>query len=221
MANNKTLKTRILLKTDTTVNWEKAAYSFIPKEGEVCIYSDRFQLEDGTYVPGIKVGDGSSYINELEFMGDAFISNEEIDKILKTQGGGNVPNAPLLETWTITFPDYDVETYTQLFLDIGLTASNSKFSCCTLDSNNNPIRISSSLYDLLADSRVPIGCTSHSIKIIKGTALILYCGWLSTTFIAPSISLYIEELGQNGYTNSGINSYIPTQNVTLTYDGPI
>ena len=77
----KTLKTRILLKTDTTANWNKAANSFIPKAGEVCIYSDRFQLEDGTYVPGIKVGDGSSYINELEFMGEEYISEEEIDSL--------------------------------------------------------------------------------------------------------------------------------------------
>lgn len=97
---NKTLKTRILLKTDTTDNWEKAANSFIPKEGEVCIYSDRLQLEDGTYVPGIKVGDGSSYINELEFMGDDYISNEEIDEILGSAGGGS----STIRTCTLTFP---------------------------------------------------------------------------------------------------------------------
>lgn len=78
---DKILKTRILLKIDTTANWEKAKNSFIPKAGEVCIYSDRFQLEDGTYVPGIKVGDGSSYINELEFMGEEYISEEEIDSL--------------------------------------------------------------------------------------------------------------------------------------------
>lgn len=78
---SKTLKTRILLKTDTTANWEKAANSFIPRAGEVCVYSDRFQLEDGTYVPGIKVGDGSSYINELEFIGEEYISEEEIDSL--------------------------------------------------------------------------------------------------------------------------------------------
>ena len=77
---SKTLKTRILLKTDTTANWDKAT-NFIPKVGEVCIYSDRFQLDAGTYVPGIKVGDGSSYIHELEFMGDDYISNEEIDSL--------------------------------------------------------------------------------------------------------------------------------------------
>ena len=84
-----TIKTRILLKTDTTANWDKAANSFIPKEGEVCVYLDRFQLDDGSYVPGIKVGDGTSYINELEFIGDEYINKEEIDEILGQSGGGN------------------------------------------------------------------------------------------------------------------------------------
>lgn len=105
---SKTLKTRILLKTDTTANWEKAANSFIPKEGEVCIYSDRFQLEDGTYVPGIKVGDGSSYINELEFMGDDYISNEEIDEIF------NAPGVNLEKEYvTLTFPQMGEGHYVQ------------------------------------------------------------------------------------------------------------
>ena len=75
-----TIKSRILLKTDTTENWEKAT-NFIPKKGEICIYSDRFQLKDGSYVPDIKVGDGTSYINELEFIGNEYISNKEIDSL--------------------------------------------------------------------------------------------------------------------------------------------
>ena len=77
----KTIKTRVLLKTDFTENWNKAANSFIPKEGEVCIYLDRIQLEDGSYVPGIKVGDGTSYINELEFINDDYITNAQIDAL--------------------------------------------------------------------------------------------------------------------------------------------
>lgn len=79
MAN--TIKTRVLLKTDFTANWNKAANSFIPKEGEVCIYLDRIQLEDGSYIPGIKVGDGTSYINELEFINDDYITNAQIDAL--------------------------------------------------------------------------------------------------------------------------------------------
>jgi hypothetical protein len=76
------IKTRILLKSDISENWDKAANSFIPKLGEVCIYLDRTQLDDGTYIPGVKVGDGSSYINELEFINDSYISKEEIDELL-------------------------------------------------------------------------------------------------------------------------------------------
>lgn len=125
---SKTLKTRILLKTDTTANWEKAANSFIPKEGEVCIYSDRFQLEDGTYVPGIKVGDGSSYINELEFMGDDYISNEEIDEILGSTGGGG---ASTIQTCELTFPsELNCEA-------LSLTSANSRlsFNYCSNESS--------------------------------------------------------------------------------------
>lgn len=80
----KTIKTRVLLKTDFTENWNKAANSFIPKEGEVCIYLDRIQLEDGSYIPGIKVGDGTSYINELEFINDDYITNAQIDALFNS-----------------------------------------------------------------------------------------------------------------------------------------
>ena len=76
------IKTRVLLKSDTVENWDKAANSFIPKLGEVCIFLDRILLDDGSYIPGIKVGDGLSYINELEFINDNYISNEDIDELL-------------------------------------------------------------------------------------------------------------------------------------------
>lgn len=83
MAN--TIKTRILLKTDTTENWEKASNSFIPKRGEICIYLDRATIsndgEEIIYVPGIKVGDGTSFINELEFLNDDYITHAQIDAL--------------------------------------------------------------------------------------------------------------------------------------------
>lgn len=84
---SKTLKTRILLKTDLTENWEKANDSFIPKRGEVCIYLDRIKTDEldengeSIFIPGIKVGDGSSYINELEFIGEIYITTEEIEEM--------------------------------------------------------------------------------------------------------------------------------------------
>lgn len=79
----KTIKTRVLLKSDTNENWKKANNSFIPQKGEICIYLDRVQLEDGSYIPGIKVGDGINYINELEFINDDYITNAQIDSLFQ------------------------------------------------------------------------------------------------------------------------------------------
>lgn len=76
------IKSRILLKTDTTANWNKAANSFTPQKGEVCIYSDRFQITDKfgqpAYIPGIKIGDGNKFINNLEFITPDYITDQQI-----------------------------------------------------------------------------------------------------------------------------------------------
>ena len=54
------LKTRIKQKTDTSENWEKAT-NFTPLAGEYCFYSDFNK---------IKVGDGSTNINDLPFVNE-------------------------------------------------------------------------------------------------------------------------------------------------------
>jgi hypothetical protein len=80
-------QTRILMKTDTTLNWEKAK-NFIPMPGEICIYSDGISTntfnEDGSQIriPGIKVGDGSTLIKNLPFInGMEAIPFEKINEI--------------------------------------------------------------------------------------------------------------------------------------------
>lgn len=108
-----TIKTRILLKTDTTANWEEAI-NFIPQKGEVCIYSDRFQLEDGSYVPDIKVGDGTSSINELKFIGENYVSNSEMDELYEA----------LNDIRTSTVPNTRKINNKALSSDISLTAAD-------------------------------------------------------------------------------------------------
>lgn len=88
MSTVKTTKTRVLLKTGTTSDWNAAAFNshFVPLLGEVCIYMDRIPVykENGEldyYIPGIKIGDGLSQIDELPFVGDEYISTEEIDSL--------------------------------------------------------------------------------------------------------------------------------------------
>ena len=61
----KTLNTRIQMKTDTEVNWNKAT-NFIPKNGEIIIYA-----VDATHsYQRVKVGDGTKKVNELPFIND-------------------------------------------------------------------------------------------------------------------------------------------------------
>lgn len=75
---------RIKLKRDTTANWGKAR-GFIPLDGEVIIYTDYKQITktiEGVTttknVPGIKIGNGNAYVQDL-----AFIDDELRDKLME------------------------------------------------------------------------------------------------------------------------------------------
>lgn len=75
MATEKTLKTRIVHKHDTEANWKKAT-SFTPKQGEIIVYD-----KDTAYTyERIKIGDGSTNVNNLPFVINA-LTNDEIDEI--------------------------------------------------------------------------------------------------------------------------------------------
>ena len=61
--SEKLLNGRITLKHDTEENWLKAI-NFIPKPGEVIIYDPDLNYN----YPRIKVGDGSTLVNNLKFI---------------------------------------------------------------------------------------------------------------------------------------------------------
>ena len=60
---NKTFQGRIVQKHDTNANWEKAT-NFIPLKGEIILYDDLNE---------IKIGDGTTKINDLDFFASAII----------------------------------------------------------------------------------------------------------------------------------------------------
>lgn len=60
---NKTFQGRIVQKHDTKANWEKAT-NFIPLKGEIILYDDLNE---------IKIGDGTTKINDLDFFASAII----------------------------------------------------------------------------------------------------------------------------------------------------
>lgn len=59
------------VKTGTTAYW--AASGYIPASGEVIVYTDKSsKIVDGVtvYTPGIKIGSGNAYVQDLAFVGD-------------------------------------------------------------------------------------------------------------------------------------------------------
>jgi len=77
MANNKQIQARILMKHDTTAHWDEAV-NFIPKLGEIIIYSDDPRQ--------LKIGDGVTTVSNLLFMTDAMaLTNEDIDQLFETE----------------------------------------------------------------------------------------------------------------------------------------
>lgn len=61
--SEKQISARTQQKIDLTANWEKAT-NFIPKKGEIIVYSDG----GGTGVPKMKVGDGTTVVGSLKFI---------------------------------------------------------------------------------------------------------------------------------------------------------
>lgn len=86
-----TYQTRVMSKHDTTENWNNAA-GFVPLPGEIIIYDDykTITYEDHgetitKNIPGIKIGNGNAYVQDLAFIDDglrdrlmAHIDNQEI-----------------------------------------------------------------------------------------------------------------------------------------------
>ena len=79
MANDKVIKTRIQLKNDTEANWNKAI-NFIPKSGEIIIYS----ADDSHPYSRLKVGDGATTVVSLPFIDAGTIDGEDLSDVIVT-----------------------------------------------------------------------------------------------------------------------------------------
>ena len=67
----KNIKTRIIHKHDTEENWNKAT-NFIPKQGEIIVYD----IDSSHSYERIKVGDGTTNVNSLPYMGEITVDAE-------------------------------------------------------------------------------------------------------------------------------------------------
>ena len=73
MATN-TIKTRIQLKNDTEAHWNLAT-NFVPKQGEVIIYS----ADDTHPFSRLKVGDGNTTVSNLPFIDAATLNGIKME----------------------------------------------------------------------------------------------------------------------------------------------
>ena len=87
MANEKTIKTRIQLKSDIEANWNKIDYYFVPLKGEIIIYSAETrndELPAGRTEPytysRIKIGDGKTSITALPFIDSGTINGKILEE---------------------------------------------------------------------------------------------------------------------------------------------
>lgn len=70
MKPNVNIDGRIQLKHDTKEHWESVQAIFTPRAGELIIYDDYKIDKSGKKIPGIKIGNGNSFVRDLPFIDD-------------------------------------------------------------------------------------------------------------------------------------------------------
>lgn len=72
-----------IVSENTTAGWNASHY--IPKSGEICVYTDYISVEDDLgntiFYPGVKIGDGNAYVVDLPFVTDG--ARYEVLQMLK------------------------------------------------------------------------------------------------------------------------------------------
>jgi hypothetical protein len=79
--NEKNIKSSFVNKHDIEANWKKAT-RFVPKQGELIIYDDRYTKSNGEIVivasrVRYKIGDGVTNVNDLPFASDSIDEDTE------------------------------------------------------------------------------------------------------------------------------------------------
>ena len=90
MRSNINIDGRIQLKHDTKEHWESVQNIFTPRAGELIIYDDYKIDKSGKKIPGIKIGDGISFLKDLLFIDSANeITEEEANQMMNDIDNGN------------------------------------------------------------------------------------------------------------------------------------
>ena len=69
LAGALTSQSLYIVSENTTAGWAENP-TYIPKKGEIVLYTDYAHDESGNPIPAIKTGDGAAYVADLPFVGD-------------------------------------------------------------------------------------------------------------------------------------------------------
>lgn len=183
MATN-TIKTRIQHKNGSASDWSQAI-TFVPLKGELIIYND-------AAMPKIKIGDGTTLVENLPFIGASITINGAITstpslyaptsagttgQVLKSQGSGK---EPIWATeYSYTLPTASSSTLGGVKIGTGIAISSGVIS-------NSGVR------------SIETGSTNGTISVnTNGT----------------TAEIAVKGLGSNAYTST---SYLPLAGGTLT-----
>lgn len=102
MAKIKEIPGRLILKHDIESNWNRAAGTFMPKQGEIIIYD----IDDSHPYERFKIGDGENYVDDLPFyLEDELLSLlDKINYIADNTLNATCENGMLMLSKGITIP---------------------------------------------------------------------------------------------------------------------
>lgn len=69
IAGNLTSQSLYIVSENSVAGWTENP-TYVPRAGEIVLYTDYAHDDEGNPIPAIKVGDGNAYVADLPFVGD-------------------------------------------------------------------------------------------------------------------------------------------------------